>query len=1228
MIPSMSQNQARVRTAGAFLFTTLVLVVGMWWYASQTADVAVEHGRGLYSLPLLPAVSDDGPRFQALRSEQSGIAFENYLRPQNLLPYVYNGSGVAIGDYDRDGWPDVYLVSLDGPNKLYRGVGRCQFEDVTASKGVDGGDAWGTGACFVDVDNDQDLDLFVANLESPCLLYRNDGEGNFEEVARELGLDHVGATFMGAFADYDLDGDLDAYLLTNRVLGGTIPRDLLKDVLLPSRVRKSVEQLADPLLIELHGKQFFGGQPDLLLRNDGGRFTDVTKEAGISDQGMGLSATWWDYDQDGDPDLYVANDLESPDALRRNDRGRFVDVTRAALPHVAYFGMGADAADVDNDGDLDFLVADMASTTHFKAKWLMGEMSSRGWFLEHARPQQYMRNALFVNSGTGRFQEAAFLAGVAATDWTWTVKFGDLDGDGRSDLFVTNGVPRFDMNPDLNPRFLELQRLGRHQEAMDLARNVPPFPERNLAYRNTEWMQFQNVAKEWGLDFEGVSHGAAFGDLDRDGDLDLVVNNLHAPASVYRNVGRARSRILVRLEGTQSNRFGVDSQVTVTAGGVVQTKLLTIARGYLASDDPVLHFGLGEAGRIDELSVRWPSGVVQRWRDLPVDRFYTAREQGEPRAAMTASAPSPDPTATPKTMTPQFASVGGALGLDYRHREKEFDDFRRQPLLPHRLSRMGPGIACGDTNGDGHDDVFVGNALFVRDGERFTRRPGPWEEEATDDDLGVLWFDADGDRDLDLLVVTGGVEHDAGDPALRDRLYWNDGAGGFQRAADGVLPDLRESGTSACAADWDRDGDLDLVVCGFSIPGRYPHSDGCRLLRNDGGRFSDATEAVAPALRKVGLATGCCASDYDDDGEMDLWLARHWGPPVLLRNDGGRLSDASAEAGLAEYGGWWNGIATGDLDGDGDFDVVATNFGWNTKYKADAKHPASLFAKDFDQSGSLDVIEAKYQGDELLPVRGRSCSSNAMPFVADKFTTFEAFARANLQEIYGDRGLQQADRLEARTLGHAWFKNDGGRFTRVDLPREAQIAPAFGVAVVDIEGDGDQDVLLAHNFFSPEPETGRMAGGLGLWLRNRGDGTLEAVEPKDSGIVIPDDAKGLACADVTGDGAPDLLVACNDGSLHVLRNTAAQVARLRLVSGKAGAAGARVTLVRADGRKQVLEAQAGSGYLSQSGAGLWFGRAAAAPVELQVRWPDGETQTEALRSFPGDWTVTRNQLTR
>ena len=1092
--------------------------------------------------PLPERAATDGPRFTRLDASVTGLEFTNRLLRQNVVAYVFIGSGVAIGDYDGDGLPDVYLVSQDGQNKLFRQVSPLRFEDATeAAGGLGGGDAWGSAAAFVDIDGDGDLDLYVCNLESRNLLYLNQGDGTFREGAGPRGIAAVAASTGCAFADYDNDGDLDLYLVTNRLFKPLLPDEIVAEVDLPGDVLRTKAELFPPYpqsfprengkltvppgyedFCFVEGDHVFpAGQRDRLYRNDGGIFHEVAADAGIADQGNGLSAVWWDYDGDGWLDLYVANDLQSPDHLYHNDGdGTFTDVTVQALPYTAFFGMGCDFGDLDNDERFELCVADMSSTTHYMGKMLMGNMGQHRWFLMNSVPQ--MRNVVYWNSGTDRFAEAGYLAGLASTDWTWSVRFADFDEDGWLDCHVTNGIPAFTDNPDAGNLIKKLWDHGSPEQALDVYREIPRVPERNIARRNVGGMWFEDVGARWGLDEESVGQGAAIADLDRDGDLDVIVNNQNGEASLFENRSAATHRVLVELRGDESNRRGLGAHLRLEAGGIVQSRLVMPTRGYMSAGEAIEHFGLGDADRIDRLTVRWPSGIVQEFADLAADQHLTIRESGTARPA------------EEQQLAPLFTPVGEPMFL---HRELEFDDFAVQPLLPHRLSRLGPGLAAGDVDGDGRDDLWVGGArgqpgaLLLARGRQFEAVEGPWHADAASEDMGAALFDADGDGDLDLYVVSGGVEAEEPFEPLRDRFYRNEGDGDFVRV-EAALPDLRLSGSCVEAGDYDGDGDPDLFVGSRVVPGRFPFAPTSVLLRNDGGRFTDVTAEVMPQLADAGMVTGAQWADLDGDDRLDLVVAAQWQPLRVFGNvDGATFEDRTATLGIGAMHGQWNAVAATDLDDDGDVDLVAANLGLNTKYHADTTHPLQLFARDFDADGTLDVVEAKSSEDRQLPVRGLSCSSNAMPFLAQRFPTYDSFARATLSEIYGE-SLEECLTLSVNELRHMVFENQGGKLIPRPLPRATQVSAAYGIGIADFDADGHLDIVLSHNSFSAEPETGRIAGGLGAFVRGSGALEFDVLPAAISGIVMPEDGTDVAVLDINGDGVPDFVSATNDGPLR------------------------------------------------------------------------------------------------
>ncbi len=1151
---------------------------------------------------------ESGPRFTTLPPEKTGVLSVNPIDISHPLKRLYTsalgGGGIAAGDFDGDDQCDLYFVSGARTNTLYRNRGNGRFEDISQTAGVDGGSAWGSGVAAVDIDGDKDLDLYVCNYGSPNQLFVNDGNGKFVESASRFGLGHSGAFAMAAFADYDLDGDLDVYLLGHRFYraGGrpNRPVTILKD----GRNQMLPEFENYYGVSERRGNMKINnvGAPDKLLRNDGGRFVEVTQPAGIStNRYHGNSVTWWDFNHDGLPDIYVGNDFEDPDLLYRNNgNGTFTDVTQHQLPHTSWFTMGADCGDLNNDGLIDFLSSDMAGTTHYKSKTTMGMMGASTWFMQNTVPAQYMRNCLYVNTGAGRFHETAFLSGLAYSDWTWAVKMGDLDCDGLLDVFMSNGMTRNFNNSD-NP--LDVRKLHGQTE-WDLYEGTPTRPEQNLSFRNLGALKFVDNSKSWGLAKTGMSYGAVWFDLEGDGDLDLAVANLNEPPSIHRNDTADANRVIVKLEGSGANTSGIGSTLKITTTEGLQIRQFNPMRGFSSCDENSIQFGLGKSDIIQSLTVTWPGGLEATYRDLAANRKYTFYQ----RDAV-------PPKIKPRTPSPLFRSSSALAAA--RHWEMPFNDFRLQPLLPNRQSQWGPSLACGDIDGDGDEDFFLGGCagylgtLIINQGAgKYTTQPfTAASAHKTSEDLGALFFDCDGDNDLDLVVASGSVEHPPANPAYADRLYLNNGKGYFVPAKSGSLPTNLDSSSVIATADFDRDGDLDLFIGGRGVPGAYPTASSSRLLRNSNGKFTDVSK-LFPALTEKRIVTGAIWSDADGDGWVDLLVSTEWGPIQFLRNDKGKLVDETEESGLSPFLGWWTGINGADIDHDGDIDFLATNFGLNTKYKASSKTPEVLFYGDFENSGRKRIVEAGFEGGVCYPHRGFSCSRNAMPFVGSKLKTFHNFASAALPEIYPRNSLGKSLRMEANTLESGIFRNDGkGNFTFEALPRLAQASPSFGSSFLDATGDGHPDIFLAQNFFGPQIETRPMVGGLGLILEGDGTGNFKAVSPAASGIVIPEDAKSVISSDLNGDGRLDLMVGINDGPVRSFIRTGGPVPYQVVLEGPAGnrsGIGARVSIQLSDQSIRTGEIRAGAGYLSQTPALFSFTTPEGiSPTTSKVQWPDG-----------------------
>ena len=1053
----------------------------------------------------------EGQLFTRLPSDQTGVLFENRLedtRELNVFTYrnYYNGGGVALGDLTGDGLPELLLTANLGGPRLFLNLGNFRFREITDSAGVRGRGFWATGATFADVNGDGLLDLYVcfagdvAGTRRANELYVHQGVNaqgipTFVEQAATYGLADQGYSTHSAFFDYDRDGDLDMYLVNNSFR--PVSSFGLRNV--------------------RHERNALGG--DKLFRNDGGRYTDVSEAAGIfgSEIGFGLGVAVSDVNRDGWPDVYVSNDFFEQDYLYVNQRdGTFVESIQEQMPYISYFSMGLDIADIDNDGWTDVYVTDMLPEDDARLKTTSAFES---WDVYQAKLKndyhhQLMRNMLHLNNRNGTFSDVGQLAGVARTDWSWSALIADFDLDGFKDIHVTNGLAKDVTSQDYISFLADRETMsdaarGKRVDFLRLVEAMKSTPLPNYAFRNNGDLTFSDVGAAWGLNTAGFSNGAAYGDLDGDGAPDLVVNNVNQEAFVYRNNARSLLQhhfLQVRLEGTGANRFGVGAKVVVHAGERTLHQEMMPSRGFQSSVDYVLTFGLGSARAVDSVTVEWPDTRVSTLRDVTADQRIVVRQTD----AGATRAPAPAPS-------PRFSDVSRRVAFGVPHRENDFVDFDRERLIPKLLSTEGPYLAVGDVNGDGLDDAYLGGAkdqsgqLLVqrRDGGFAATNQSVFEQDRISEDLGALFFDADGDRDADLYVVSGGSEFSALAPGLEDRLYLNDGDGSFRKAA-GHLPALHHSGSRVAAADYDGDGDLDLFVGSRVVPGRYGLAPASVLLENDGrGRFTDATRRVAPALASIGLVTDALWLDVDGDTRQDLVLAGEWMPITILRNTGARLEPMRI-AGLERSHGWWNRIVAGDFNGDGRTDFVVGNLGLNARLRASADEPVTMHVKDFDGNGFYEQIISIYSDGVSYPMILRDDLIKALTFLKPKYLNFEDYAGQTVQDIFTRDQLKDAVARTAHTFATTLVRNDGnGTFTLVPLPVQAQIAPVYGILAEDFDGDDALDLLLAGNFDGVEPEIGRLAASHGLYLRGDGRGGFAPVPAPESGFAVPGEARDI-----------------------------------------------------------------------------------------------------------------------
>ena len=1085
-----------------------------------------------------PTVAPRPTLFESLPPESTGVTFANRLPDDtafNMLSYLYyyDGGGVAVGDVNNDGLPDLYFTSNVGSNRLYLNRGNYHFEDVTARAGVADSDGWKTGVTMADVNGDGYVDIYVSGvnyltMHGRNVLFINKGDGTFTDRTNEYGLDHVGYGTQALFFDYDGDGDLDMYML-NHSVHAERARSMH-----PQRVPRNPRA------------------GDRLYRNDGGEghFVDVSDKAhiygGVEGYGLGVVAS--DLDGDGCPDLYVANDFQEDDFLYHNNcDGTFTESIAKSIGHTSHASMGVDAADFNNDGRPDLVVADMLPDDE---KILKTSENSESWDiynlkLEAGYQPQYARNTLQLNRGHGRFSEIGYLAGVYATDWSWAPLFADLDNDGYKDLFVTAGIYRRPNDLDYlayvgTPAMQAALARDMGAVSLSLIAKMPHVPIANAAFHNNANLTFTNMAGAWGLGGLGqlgFSNGAVYVDLNNSGALDLVVNKIDAPAAIYRN--RARSLngnhyLQVVLRGSAKNTAGIGTKVILKAGATTQLLEQMPTRGFESSVDPRLHFGTGHATQIDSLTVIWPDRRYQVLTAVNVDRTLRL-SQNDARGRYHYSREPLTP--------PLFSDVTDRVAIDFRHHENAFYDYQRQPLIPHLLSTEGPALAVGDVNGDGLDDFYAGGAkwqpgrLFIQNGDgtfRASKQPAIAADSLAED-VDAVFVDADGDGHPDLYVVSGGNELWGDDDALQDRLYRNDGNGNFQRDPK-ALPRLAESGSCVLPGDFNGDGHVDLFVGRRAIGRGYGLAPRSYLLENDGaGHFRDVTQELAPALANVGMVTSAAWVDYDHDGKLDLIVVGEWMPIRIFHQENGHFVDRTTDARLGGTDGWWNTIQVADLDADGRPDLILGNLGLNSTLRASADEPARLYVGDFFQNGTLAQILTSYKHGVSYPLAERDELLELIPQLRSRYPTYASFAGARVEDMFSAAELRKALLLESHTFASAVALNRGdGHFELRSLPTEAQFAPIYATLARDFDGDGHPDLLVAGNLYGVTPLDGRYDASYGLLLHGDGNGNFAAVDVDRSGLDIDGQVRHMAVLKLAR-GETLILVARNNDRLQVIR---------------------------------------------------------------------------------------------
>ncbi|MEY3368245.1 MAG: hypothetical protein RI973_1400 [Bacteroidota bacterium] len=1059
-------------------------------------------------------VNPDTARFQLLSPEQTGVKFSNNITESfqdNILinSYLYNGGGVAVLDVNNDGLPDLYFSATQEPNRLFLNKGNLQFEDITEKAGVAAPNGVKTGVTVVDINADGWQDLYVCRSgmapteDRANLLFVNNGDLTFTEQAKSYNLDDRSASNHANFFDYDLDGDLDVYILNHPVA--------FKEVNKISARQEGNEyvRISDPR---------DEWESDKLFRNEGnGKFTDVSSRVGISNRAWGLSVTVSDFNRDGFPDIFVGNDYIEPDILYINDKkGGFSVQTERYFRHLSNHTMGVDIADFNNDELVDLVGLDMIAEDNQRQKELMTTMLLERYnnLIRFHYGHQIMRNVLQVNTGASPddhgspFSDIGVLSGVSNTDWSWSPLLADLDNDGLKDLYITNGYRRDISNLDYLNYTVDsvMQRGGlspsNFKTIDDYLKLIPSQPLRNYAFKNMDGLNFRNMSLHWGMPELSYANGSAYADLDTDGDLDLIVNQIHGDVMIYKNKtsGRSNSNWLqVKLKGDGRNPAGTGAKVRIEyAGGKRQYQELTPTRGFFSASEHLLHFGLGPVSTVDKVEVLWPGGKrVQTMENVATNQ----------RITLDYANSKPGSWKEKEKAKPLF-NKQQVKGVEFRHQEDEFIDFNRERLIPHKFSDLGPAVAVADVNGDGLEDFYIGGArdqagaLFLqrKDGSFQRGSDAVWAQDASYEDLDCVFFDTDGDKDLDLYVVSGGSTYDAGSANYQDRLYINDGKGQFSKAQAGALPEIRASGSCVAVNDMDGDGDMDLVAGGLVTPGKYPVAPQTCLLKNNGGKFAEVCAEVAPALKELGMIRDLDWEDLDGDGKAELIVAGEWLPITIFRNNAGKLSDATAEFGFSGTEGWWNCLTVADMDSDGDKDLVAGNLGYNSRLKASAAEPLKLFAKDFDGNGSIDPILAYYNGGKLYPLALRDMIIKQLPFLKKKFVRYGVYGKATLEEVFSDSELSDAQSFEAKTFASTYFENNQGKFTAKPLPAQVQLSPVNEILAGDFNKDGKPDLLLAGNSYSSDVESGRYDAGSGLLLAGDGKGNFSAILPAESGF--------------------------------------------------------------------------------------------------------------------------------
>jgi hypothetical protein len=1076
--------------------------------------------------------------FTLLKEEETGITFSNQLREEknnNILffDYFYNGGGVSIADINGDELPDIYFTANTGENKLYINKGNLTFEEMPKEAGINSS-LWSTGAVIIDINNDGLPDIYVCNggptknkEELKNHMFINNGDGTFTDKAEEMGIAGSHRSTMAVFFDANNNGLLDLYVINYADM-----------------VFRITDEDKNP---EFYPQSSYYDNSSMFYRNNGnGTFTESTEAAGLLKPSFGLGVIASDFNGDGLIDLYVSNDYLVPNFLFvNNGDGTFTDQIKDRLYHCSHFSMGVDYTDINNDGLMDIMEVDMMPEDHYLSKTFMRPMNTKLFFDVVALGviPQYMFNSLHLQQGFGLYTNIAQMAGVGKTDWSWAPLMADFNNNGWKDILVTNGFRRNLKNNDHidqnQESLIGWARRGELDSAFQFLMQYPGYPLVNYIFENNKDLTFGNVSEKWGVNLPSYSNGAAFADLDGDGDLELIINNIDQPAFIYKNNTSENTNnhwIRFKLTQDRGKKIAYNAQVEIALeDGTVLLEELKTTRGFQSSVEPVVHLGLGNTSKIKNVKIYWPDYKVSEHKNLSVNTVHVIDY-------MEAK---PEIGGVRHLMSYAFRDYSQTIFKEiFTHKSGSYNDFEKEILLPYKQTKLGPLLSSGDANGDGMGNFYIGGGkgqpgrLYLLEERRgFYEAPcQPWNSSLQSEDMGSVFFDADGDGDLDLYIVSGGGSNfKEGEDDLQDRLYLNRGDGCMVGPIPNALPDTRTSGGRVIAGDLNGDGKMDLFVCGRTKPGKYPFPGTSYLLINEGGTFKDLTHQWNPNLKRIGMVTDAKFYDFNGDGLLDLLIAGEWMSLKLFIQEEGKLVDRSEEYGLSERIGWWYSLELTDVNNDGKIDIVAGNLGKNNKFKFSQTNPLNIHAGDLDGNGSNDIVLSTLYKGAMVPIRGRQCSSEQMPFIKTKFPTFEKFATSSLQEIYGEEALGNALNYAANETRSMVWLNEGNAFKPIPLPNAAQMSPSLKIIALDANDDAFIDLILIGDIADTEPETPAFVGGNGKLLTGNGDGTFTPVWMKDSGLwVISKNAKDMVKIKAPNRPGNVLLIAGNDSQLQAL----------------------------------------------------------------------------------------------